>query len=722
MYLTGLLTKAMIYHIFKNCIQVSFFTLLLLLIGNKATAQTTVAMDDIVFVNTLNPTLISVLDNDTITGIERLELIDEPAYGTATLDDSGFFISYEPNPIFLGATIFSDTLTYGLFSVLDSALIDTANVYILWGDNPAFCFADFYYSVDGQTVSFNNSTFSFVENWYWDFGDGFIATDPNPVHTYDSLGIYTACLTITTFDGCINTFCAPIELIDSTACNAFFFVLPTDIPVGGIPAYAFIDASSGNPIAWEWTFGDGSLSTEQFPTYTYNEAGVYEVCLTVTNDIGCIDGYCETIFVEDFLFCVAEAAFSTIDLTAFFTDLSVPEAVSWFWTFGDGATSTLQHPIHTYSSAGLYPVCLFILTADGCTNEMCFDLQISDCFNECVWPGDANNDGIANVWDVLAIGLTYGEVGPPRDLALLPVPMAEIWMGQSAQNWGDTLYTDIDHKFHDCNGDGLIDSSDVSVIDLNYGLTHGKNEGEAATEAQLNVFLEILNTSIGPSDTVTTLIHLADTTGAAVEVYGLAFNLLYPESLIDSSTVNISFGDSWIGNTDSTISLVKNHLNGTVDAAISRISHENTMGSGMFGIMTFVMEDVLIGKTESFELGLAISNVELLTHNGESVTVGAVGDTVAIVTSVTPTPPPTAGFKISPNPATYQCLLDFTGSEAHSIQVFNSTGQMMTTMRIENGVQKMLLPVDAYPSGIYFLNVHTPKGVVTEKLVVVGRK
>jgi PKD repeat protein len=49
-------------------------------------------------------------------------------------------------------------------------------------------------------------------------------------------------------------------------------------------------------------------------------------------------------------------------LTVLFTDESINNPTSWLWEFGDGSTSTLQHPLHTYTSPGIFTV---TLTATG---------------------------------------------------------------------------------------------------------------------------------------------------------------------------------------------------------------------------------------------------------------------------------------------------------------------------------------------------------------------
>ena len=43
-----------------------------------------------------------------------------------------------------------------------------------------------------------------------------------------------------------------------------------------------------------------------------------------------------------------------------FTDLSTGAVVSWTWNFGDGNTSTLENPSHTYSAAGTYNITLTV--------------------------------------------------------------------------------------------------------------------------------------------------------------------------------------------------------------------------------------------------------------------------------------------------------------------------------------------------------------------------
>ena len=59
----------------------------------------------------------------------------------------------------------------------------------------------------------------------------------------------------------------------------------------------------------------------------------------------------------------------TAPLAVQFTDSSTNSPTSWSWTFGDGQTSNLQSPSHTYTAAGNYTVNLTARNAGGADDE-----------------------------------------------------------------------------------------------------------------------------------------------------------------------------------------------------------------------------------------------------------------------------------------------------------------------------------------------------------------
>ncbi len=72
-----------------------------------------------------------------------------------------------------------------------------------------------------------------------------------------------------------------VEAAPVAAPLADFAGAPTE---GGTPLpVAFTDLSANGPTSWLWDFGDGATATEQSPSHTYAEPGVYDVALVVTN-------------------------------------------------------------------------------------------------------------------------------------------------------------------------------------------------------------------------------------------------------------------------------------------------------------------------------------------------------------------------------------------------------------------------------------------------------
>lgn len=137
----------------------------------------------------------------------------------------------------------------------------------------------------------------------------------------------------------------------------------TGSPVQGEPPLqvTFTDESSGNPVSWLWTFGDGTTATQENPVHMYASSGTYTVSLTVTSQYGTQKtsrvGYIHVGSVPSAQF-VAEPREGNAPLDVQFTDLSAGNPILWEWNFGDGATSTLKNPAHTYTQSGTYSVAL----------------------------------------------------------------------------------------------------------------------------------------------------------------------------------------------------------------------------------------------------------------------------------------------------------------------------------------------------------------------------
>ncbi len=168
---------------------------------------------------------------------------------------------------------------------------------------------------------------------------------------------------------------------DGNVCNQPTAQFVGDPTSGDTPlTVSFTDQSTNNPTSWSWDFGDGSTSTQQNPSHTYNTAGTYNVSLTATNDCGSgIETKTNYITVSDPTCDLPVAEFSgtptsgNSPLTVSFTDQSTNNPTSWSWDFGDGSSSTQQNPSHTYNSAGSYTVSLTATNSCGANTKTKID-------------------------------------------------------------------------------------------------------------------------------------------------------------------------------------------------------------------------------------------------------------------------------------------------------------------------------------------------------------
>ena len=205
-----------------------------------------------------------------------------------------------------------------------------------------------------------------ILSYQWDFGDGNGSTQQSPSYTYTQQGAYTVKLTITTSTGCTQDYSVSSAVVVGRKPVVNFIALPN--PACAFQNVAFVDQTNEGD-SWQWSFGDGETSIAQNPLHQYTDTGLQTVRLIVTNS-GCPD----TLVKADFIRIkppIARFAFQTncINRLQFnFRDTSIG-STSWHWDFGDGTTSTDQHPVHFFPAFGTYLVTQTV-TNDTCSNSI----------------------------------------------------------------------------------------------------------------------------------------------------------------------------------------------------------------------------------------------------------------------------------------------------------------------------------------------------------------
>ncbi len=99
-----------------------------------------------------------------------------------------------------------------------------------------------------------------------------------------------------------------------------------------------------------------------------NEGGLWSVAGSVGVVAG--SGGCSTNEPAPVASFEANPRSGPAPLTVVFTDTSTGTITAWEWAFGDGVTSTLHNPTHTYTTPGAYTVTLTVTGPGGSDTEM----------------------------------------------------------------------------------------------------------------------------------------------------------------------------------------------------------------------------------------------------------------------------------------------------------------------------------------------------------------
>ena len=130
---------------------------------------------------------------------------------------------------------------------------------------------------------------------------------------------------------------------------------------------------------------DNGAENVNLDYFVVNISRDYEVKLIATNPHGCTSEHIDTVTVYEYV----EASYSMdIDngctpLDIIFTDLSsVPASTKYTWDFGDGASSGLSDPVHTFYNPNrtdtdlIYTIDLTVQSPNYCTDDTSMDVEV----------------------------------------------------------------------------------------------------------------------------------------------------------------------------------------------------------------------------------------------------------------------------------------------------------------------------------------------------------
>jgi len=260
---------------------------------------------------------------------------------------------------------------------------DIPSVDFLFSPESAFTFEMIFFS--DESIDSDGS----IVNWSWSFGDGNRSFLQHPTHTFSDNGNYTVNLTITDNDNATNTTEQYIQIMNREPL-AYYSITPDQPTTAQL--IQFTDTSTdvdGSIVNWTWDFGDGTISHQQHPTHQYTDNGEYQISLSIRDDDGESNMTIGTLNISNqppvCQFSLTPSKPSTVSIINF-TDNSFDAdgvIVNWTWDFGDGNTSYLKNPVHSYDENGEYLVSLLVKDDDGECHSSSSVISIDNIKPQC---------------------------------------------------------------------------------------------------------------------------------------------------------------------------------------------------------------------------------------------------------------------------------------------------------------------------------------------------
>lgn len=216
-----------------------------------------------------------------------------------------------------------------------------------------------------------------IMSWYWDINGDIKPNTQNPTEIFSTPGSYSATLTVTPNNLCISTVSKDFTIYD--------------LPVAGFTTAdncdnemtIFTDASSSPTVIsnYSWEFDEQGTGGGSTAAFHFDEAGDYQVSLTITDEIGCKNASQQTVTINPSpvsIFSV-DREIGPAPLTIEFTNEST-EAENYMWYFNDDdqTTSTEVDPDFTYQDLGEYEVQLLATNELGCSDTSALAITVAE--------------------------------------------------------------------------------------------------------------------------------------------------------------------------------------------------------------------------------------------------------------------------------------------------------------------------------------------------------
>jgi hypothetical protein len=374
-------------------------------------------------------------------------------------------------------------------------------------------------------------------------------------------------ITGTASNGCVNNIGSISNVYVTAAPSLTLTANPSSLCTSPSPSGGTTATLTATPYgSWD-TFSTGSnIYVSPTATKVYTATASNAVC-SIT----------KTITLTVFPLTTINVVGSNSVCSGYSLALTASGANTYTWDNGAQGPNYYDKPVNSWVGPN----------GTDSNNCLCFGAIYVTSYPACVWPGDVNNDGIANNLDVLELGLHYTTSGTQRPL------IGNLWaINYGYYKWFMPLSNGKDLSNSDCNGDGIINDDDTLAIFNNYGSTHAFKPEQATTNSVLTIAPD--QSSVAKGTWGTSSIYLGDATTSINNINGIAYTVSYDNTLLETDSVWIEYPTSFINASNQNLKFRKwDFSNGKLYTATTHTISGNVSGNGKIATLHYKIKSSL---------------------------------------------------------------------------------------------------------------------------------
>lgn len=513
------------------------------------------------------------------------------------------------------------------------------------------------------------------------------------------------CVLVTDSNGCVEDKCFTVGT--SGGCSNFY-VTPWDDIYLCEPGNVTLEANAYEgalPYAYSWSSGSNDRITQvQVSTTT-------SFVVTAEDDNGCTATDTVTVFVVNPNGGSMGVAFDSITICrGDSVQLAAFGGTSYYWDPGNGLSNRYSAtPWASPEETKNY----WVRISDGACSATFYVLVEVD--DDCVWPGDANSDGIANNQDVLAIGIGNGISGFARSNA------TSNWEGQFSPDWFLALASGANLKHVDCNGDATINAADTLPIFQNYGFTHNRGGRMGQKFVDPELYFDLPDDTALAGQRIDVPVYLGSSNLQVSNFYGIAFSVNYDNTIVEENTMSFAAVNSFAGSVGDLLSFDYDiYGEQKMDVALTRLNRISVSGYGQIGVISFTMKDDISGKDFLVrELALSFSDVRAIDNNENEMALFYENGFVYVKQEVSGIGQPgniDSEVSVYPNPVAGVLNVVVKGENEGEIWLMDVVGKVIARNPL-NG-RENVLDLSRFPNGNYLLKIKLAEGETVRKITV----